>query len=84
MLLEHMHEKFEVNRTKIKGACQSGRKVVTRSSKSDLPLDDLIKNYEVIAVCMYICIFQSAQSIYRHDNEHSLFTRMKISSLGFQ
>ena len=29
---------FEINRTKIKGSCQSGRKVVTHNSKSDLPL----------------------------------------------
>ena len=29
---------FEVNQTKIKGGCQSGRKVVTHDSKSDLPL----------------------------------------------
>ena len=28
-----------VNETKIKGGCQSGRKVVTHDSKSDLPLD---------------------------------------------
>ena len=27
--LEHMHKKFEINRSKIKGGCQSGRKVVT-------------------------------------------------------
>ena len=33
-----MHKKFEINRTKIKGGCQSGRKVVTHNSKSDLPL----------------------------------------------
>ena len=38
MLLEHMHKKFEINQTKIKGGCQSGRKVVTHNSKSDLPL----------------------------------------------
>ena len=38
ILLEHMHKKFEINRTKIKGSCQSGRKVVTHNSKSDLPL----------------------------------------------
>ena len=37
MLLEHMHKKFEINGTKIKGGCQSGRKVVTYNSKSDLP-----------------------------------------------
>ena len=33
-----MHKKFEINRTKIKGSCQSGRKVVPHNSKSDLPL----------------------------------------------
>ena len=33
-----MHKKFEINRTKIKGGCQSGRKVVPHDSKSDLPL----------------------------------------------
>ena len=33
-----MHKKFEINRTKIKGGCQSGRKVVTYNSESDLPL----------------------------------------------
>ena len=38
ILLDHMHKKFEINLTKIKGGCQSGRKVVTHNSKSDLPL----------------------------------------------
>ena len=38
ILLEHMHKKFEINRIKIKDGCQSGRKVVTHNSKSDLPL----------------------------------------------
>ena len=33
-----MHKKFEMNRTKIKGGCQSGRKVVAHKSKSDSPL----------------------------------------------
>ena len=33
-----MHKNFEKNRTKIKGGCQSGRKVVHNNSKSDLPL----------------------------------------------
>ena len=28
-----MHKKFEINQTKIKGGCQSGRKVVTHNSK---------------------------------------------------
>ena len=30
---------FEVNQTKIKGGCQSERKVVTHDSMSDLPLE---------------------------------------------
>ena len=34
----HKHKKFEINRTKIKGGCQSGRKVVPHDSKRDLPL----------------------------------------------
>ena len=38
ILLERMDKKFEINRTKIKGGCQSGRKVVTHNSKSNLPL----------------------------------------------
>ena len=38
ILLENMHKKFEMNWTKIKGSCQSARKVVTHDSKSDLPL----------------------------------------------
>ena len=33
-----MNKKFEINRTKIKGGCQSGTKVETHNSKSDLPL----------------------------------------------
>ena len=33
-----MHKKFEINQTKIKGGCQSERKVVSHDSKSDLPL----------------------------------------------
>ena len=33
-----MQKKFEINQTKIKGDCQSGRKAVTYNSKSDLLL----------------------------------------------
>ena len=33
-----MHKKFEIHRTKIKGGFQSGGKMVTQDSKSDLPL----------------------------------------------
>ena len=38
-----MHKKFEINQTKIKGSCQSERKVVTHNSKSDLPLVDIMQ-----------------------------------------
>ena len=38
-----MHKKFERNQTKIKIGCQSGRKVVTHNSKSDLPLIYLLR-----------------------------------------
>ena len=38
ILIEHTIKKFEINRTKIKGACQSRRKVATHNSRSDLPL----------------------------------------------
>ena len=34
------HEIFEVNQTKVKGGCQSGRKVVPNDCKSDLPLEE--------------------------------------------
>ena len=39
-----MHEKFEIKSTKIKGGCQSGRKVVTNNSKSYLPLAILLEH----------------------------------------
>ena len=43
-----MHKKFEINWSKFKGGCQSGRKVVTHNSKSDLPLD-------MFFVCLKMC-----------------------------
>ena len=58
-LLEHMHKKFEINRTKIKVSCQSGRKVVTHDSKSDLPLIpmSLIFFCDLKMYSVYLCIF---------------------------
>ena len=43
------HAKEEINWTKIKSGCQSGRKVVTHNSKSDLPLNisDKFKTVEI-------------------------------------
>ena len=46
-----MHNKFEIYGTQIKGGCQSGRKVVTHNSESDLPLaillDHMHKKFEI-------------------------------------
>ena len=39
IILELMRKKSEINRIKIKGGCQSGRKGVTHNTKSDLPLE---------------------------------------------
>ena len=36
-----MHKKFEINWTKIKGSCQSGKKVVPHNSMSNLPLPNI-------------------------------------------
>ena len=49
ILLEHMYKKFEINQTKIKGGCQSRRKIVTLNSKSDLPLVGLKKRDSSVA-----------------------------------
>ena len=48
-----MPKNFEINRTKIKGGCQLGRKVVTHNSKSDLPLV-IIQNLDVAALAPMI------------------------------
>ena len=49
-----MYKKFEINQTKIKGGCQSGRKVVIQNSKSDLPLRLLQSSY---ILCSYLLPF---------------------------
>ena len=45
-----MHKKFEINQTKIKGGCQSGRKVVAHNSKSDLALVQNISNRKDVSI----------------------------------
>ena len=57
LLLEHMHKKFEINRTQIKGGCQSGIKVVTHNFKSDLPLRGNKKIYERPSVLHSLYIY---------------------------
>ena len=41
------HAQKEINQTKIKGSCQSGRKVVAHNPKSDLPLVFLIEPFPI-------------------------------------
>ena len=54
LLLEHMHKKFKINRTKIKGGCQSGIKVVTHNSNSDLLLVFIMRWVCTYLSCKYI------------------------------
>ena len=52
-----MQKKFEMNRTRIKGGCQSWRKVVIHNSKSDMPLHYIKLFCSDIYVSKYsICI----------------------------
>ena len=52
-----MHKKFEINRKKIKGGCQSGRKVVNYNYKSDLPPDLILKLLKWLKKCAKIARF---------------------------
>ena len=47
---------FEVNQTKTKGGCQSGRKLVTHNSKSDLPLAILLEHI-FFNICIHFSMF---------------------------
>ena len=64
-----MQKKFEINQTKIKGGCQSGRKVVTHNSKSALPLDMYkeksgeTKNYlHLSLIILFSCTYSFMQN----------------------
>ena len=77
ILLEHVHKKFRINRTKIKGGCQSGRKVVTHNSRSDLPLLRFVRLAnlrKILHQCVWL--FESAADQFcAHlvfDRHHSL------------
>ena len=58
MLLEHMYKKFEIN---IKGGCQSGRKVVTHNSKSDLPLNT---SWYIFFSRLLLAIFGNCKTVF--------------------
>ena len=75
ILLEHMQKKFETNRTKNKGGCQSGRKVVTHNSKSDLPLaiqlEQMHKKFEINRTKIKgVC--QSGRKVLTHNSKSDL------------
>ena len=79
-LLEHMHKKFEINRTKIKGGCQSGREVVTHNSKSDLPLYLVKFTYIFKAVlCFFKEIVFCPLSVIWSTCVSAIFTRVKMN-----
>jgi len=63
-----MHKKFEIEQTKIKGGCQSGRKVVTHNSKSDLLLAHVLmfmkKVYKKLVATL--CPPWAASATWRH------------------
>ena len=58
ILSEHMHNKFEINQTYIKGGCQSGRKVVSHNTKSDLPLEKNKKNISKMYKDIFLDFFR--------------------------
>ena len=49
-LFKHMQRKFEINRTNSKGSCRLGRKVVNHNSKSDLPLKNVKRPWNIVGV----------------------------------
>ena len=48
-----MHKKFEVNRTKIKGGCQSETKAAQQHSCIDLTLVYAYESFVVLLVCIH-------------------------------
>ena len=64
-----MQKMFEINQTKIKGGCHSGRKVVTHNSKSDLSLHS------------YLCLMQVLRIFFRKKSPYA-FNRLAIKVNG--
>ena len=63
---------FEVNQTKIKGGCQSRRKVVPHDSKSDLPL---------VRSLSLGCTYSTPDSQQTHHAKHlSFFDEVEASN----
>ena len=65
-----MQKTFEINWTKIKGGCQSVRKVVPHNSKNDLPL----------STCEFTKVFEKKRKVIICDI--SLGDEIKYKTLG--
>ena len=85
ILLEHMHKKFEINRTKIKSVCQSGRKAVTHKSKSDFPLTSIVYDEpDVMAVFWQLLEAIHCSLVLRFKNVKRLTNRMARRQYSIQ
>ena len=67
-----MHKKFEINRTKIKGSCQSGRKVATHDCKSDLPLVTLMLSTYLLFTIYILTLNEAVENYKNFDDQEQL------------
>ena len=73
-----MHKKFEINQTKIKDGCQSGRKVVNHNSKGELPLSTFtwLTDFLILCMCTYVSVI--------NFSNFSIFSKLnKLPSLAY-
>ena len=75
--------KFEINWTKIKGGCQSGRKVATHYSKSDLPLRPYSCESTSKHLCTYIILRERILRAHCDNHENFLKGKTGYQSKGF-
>ena len=74
-----MHKKFEMNRTNIRGRCQSDGKVVTHNSNSDLPLQEAWKALEDIEAEKEFIIKKQIQLEEEERVSHLLIIRRNVA-----
>ena len=67
-----MQKKFEINRTKIKGGCQSGRKVVTHNSKSDLLLASYVHVLRYFGAFLELGLLIFINFVCNHSSAHRM------------
>ena len=83
-----MRKKFEINRTKIKGGCQSGRKVVSHDSKSDYPLAHITHHMSHKILSVYVTTLRKRSLIMlvifiTMHTESALFPSQRETNLTF-